>query len=85
MAKEVMNSPQLPLAQTTFPGRSVLTISEVAKTLNCTETHVRDLIDEGQLVAVDIAGPPVPGGRPPRQCLRIPVSSYDNFLRARAV
>jgi hypothetical protein len=83
MAEE-MTAPQLPLAHITFPGRTVLMISEVAKALRCTETHVRDLIDEGQLVAVDIASP-ITHGNKPRQCLRIPVSSYDNFVRARAV
>lgn len=83
MATEITAS-QLPLAQITFPGRTVLMISEVAKALCCTETHVRDLIDEGQLVAVDIASPAASGSKP-RQCLRIPVSSYDNFLRGRAV
>lgn len=60
MAKEMM-PPQLPLAATIFPGRTVLTLSEVAKALRWTETHIKDLIDEGQLVAIDIASPAAPG------------------------
>lgn len=55
-------------------------ISEVARALKCTETHIRDLIDEGQLMAVDIAGADTP-----RKCLRIPVSAYDAFIGARKV
>ena len=74
----------LPLAQTQFPGRHLLLISEVAKALQCTETHVRDLIDEGQIITIDIASPP-DAGKAARKCLRIPVASYDNFLRARAL
>jgi hypothetical protein len=44
MAKEMM-PPQLPLAATIFPGRIVLTLSEVAKALRWTETHLKELID----------------------------------------
>jgi len=74
----------LPLAESVFPNRNFLMISEVSKVLKCTNQHVLDLIEEGQLVAVDISGPAVDRNTA-RRCLRIPVSSYDNFLRTRVL
>ena len=76
--------PQLPLAATIFPGRTVLTPSEVAKALRCTETHIKDLIDEGRTSSHPHRKPRRTRYKAPRQCLRIPISSYDSFLRARA-
>lgn len=76
---------ELPTAQIAFPGRSLLLISEVSKALKCTNQHVIDLVEEGQLVAVDIAGPVADPSQKPRRCLRIPVGSYDNFLHARTI
>jgi hypothetical protein len=81
---------ELPLAQSVFPGRNFLLISEVAKALKCSNQHVTDLIEEGLIVAVDIGNPtdnPAKSAetvKTARRCLRIPVSSYDNFLRARS-
>jgi hypothetical protein len=81
----------LPLATIVFPGRNVLMIHEVAKALNCTNQHVIDLIVEGQIVAVDIGGPAeviankTASSKTARRCLRIPVASYDNFLRCRTL
>jgi len=79
-----LNMSDLPLAESVFPNRNFLMISEVSKVLKCTNQHVLDLIEEGQLVAVDISGPAVDRNTA-RRCLRIPVSSYDNFLRTRVL
>lgn len=59
-----------------FPGRRVLCVAEVAERLRITEQHVIDLIDEGQLRAVNIGGAS-------RKFYRIPVEAYEAFLRSR--
>lgn len=78
------------LAHKVFPGRTMLLIAEVAAAWKCTEQHVLDLVEEGQLVAVDIRGavakkPSEMGNKTARRCLRIPVSSYDHFVKERAI
>lgn len=81
------------LAHAVFPGRTLLIIAEVAEALKCTQQHVLDLVEEGQLVAVDIRGklagatakPSDMGNKSARRCLRIPVSAYDTFIKARAI
>lgn len=79
------------LSHELFPGRSSLLIAEVADALRCTVQHVLDLVEEGDLRAVDIRGriqgearPSDFGRRDARRCLRIPVSAYDDFIRRRA-
>lgn len=64
-----------------FPGRSSLLVREVAEALGCDERHILDLITEGELIAVDIAGG---GNKTARRYLRIPVSAYDQFIKKRA-
>jgi excisionase family DNA binding protein len=51
-------------------------ISEVAMKLRVTEQHVLDLIEEGQLQAVNVGGSD-------RKFWRIPVEAYDAFLECR--
>ena len=66
-----------------FQGRTVLRCQEIAAALAITVCHVRDLIDEGRLAAVNIAGQPVKPGKHPaaeRAQYRIPVSAYDDFI-----
>jgi excisionase family DNA binding protein len=57
-------------------GRTVLCVWEVAERLSVTEQHVTDLIEEGQLQAVNVGG----GGR---NFWRIPVMAYERFLKER--
>ena len=64
-------------ASLAFPeDRTVLYVGEVALKLRVTEQHVLDLIDEGQLIAVNVGG----AGR---KFWRIPVEAYDAFLARR--
>lgn len=59
-----------------FPGRRVLYVGEVAERLRVTIQHVIDLIDEGQLDAINLGG----AGR---RHYRIPVEAYERFLKTR--
>ena len=63
-----------------FPGRTTLFVGEVARALRVTKQHVVNLIDEGFLSAIDVASGPLAKKR----SLRIPVSSYDSYVRSRA-
>ena len=56
--------------------RKSLYVSEVAEGLEMTEQHVRDLIEEGKLGAVNI-------GNGSRKFWRIPVAEYEKFLKQR--
>ena len=51
------------------PDRSVLTVREVAERWRCSERHVIDLIEEGKLVAFDIAGK--------HEWVRMPMAAVD--------
>ena len=59
-------------------------------TLRCTEQHVLNLCELGNLTAIDIrTGQPArpsdyAKSRAARRCLRIPVSSYDTFITNRS-
>jgi hypothetical protein len=73
------------LSHTIFPGRSALTLGEVAKALGCHTDHLLNLIDCGRITALDIStGREVTAGtsRQHRRCLRIPVSAYDAFVKS---
>jgi len=59
-----------------FPGRKTLYVHEVCKVLNISDGHARNLIEEGKLVAVNVA----PGGS--RRHWRISVAALDSFLVA---
>ena len=86
-AAEHVNSPGLEsiLASGAFPGRSTLFVAEVAQALRITKQHVINLIDEGFLSAIDVANcSNSKSGAPTRRALRIPVGSYDNYIRSRA-
>lgn len=78
------------LAHAVFPGRASLLVAEIADTLRCTEQHVLNLCELGNLTAIDIrTGQPArpsdyAKNRSARRCLRIPVSSYDTFITNRS-
>ena len=57
-----------------FAGRKTLYVSEVAKDLRVTEQHVRNLIEEGNLLAINV-------GTNDRKFWRIPVEEYERFLK----
>jgi len=58
-----------------FPGRTTLTVAEIAAKLGWGEKHVADLIAEGRLVAIDGRGA---GAK--RSSYRIPAESYRDFI-----
>lgn len=60
-----------------FPGRKTLYVAEVAERLSMDDQQVRDLIDEGKIHAIDIGGGT-------RKFWRIPVSSFERFLKERS-
>jgi excisionase family DNA binding protein len=51
-----------------------LTVAQVAERLGCTDRHVENLIDCGQLIATNIASQPEE-----RRCLRISSTALDDF------
>lgn len=76
----MFNAPQqLDFRNLLFDGkRTVLYVSEVAEKIGVTEQHVIDLIEEGQLGAVNVGGT-ING----RKYWRIPVAEYEKFLKQR--
>jgi excisionase family DNA binding protein len=60
------------------PSRTVLSVQEVARKLRISEQHVIDLIDEGKLRGVNIAGKGASG----RRFYRIPAEVYYAYLEA---
>jgi hypothetical protein len=69
------------LAHKLFPGRSMLMVPEVAEALGITDKQVVSLINEGLLGAVEITGK---GNKTSREHWRIPVASYDDYVRTRS-
>ena len=61
-----------------FEGRTVLYVFEVAHKLGITEQHVIDLIEEGKIRALNIAGKNSIG----RRYYRIPIEAYEDYIRS---
>ena len=59
-----------------FPGRQVLYVFEVAERLCITEQHVLDLIEEGKIKGVKVAGV----NATDRKYWRIPNEAYEKYL-----
>jgi hypothetical protein len=62
--------------------RQVLYPFEVARKLRCTTNHVFDLIEEGKMRAINIAGG---NNLTERRFLRIPVEAWESFVRQNTV
>lgn len=77
-----MSAEQLafPFPSLDFPGRVNLYPHEVAAKLNISPDQVFKLVDDGSLVAVDLASKL---NRSARRELRIPVESYRNLIVTR--
>lgn len=67
--------PEFPFASLDFPGRSTLTVAEVAKRTGFCTRHIEGLIDVGSLVALNGANP-----RASKRALRIVVESYRDWI-----
>lgn len=73
---------QMEFPSLAFPkDRTVLYVGEVALKLRVTEQHVLDLIDEGKLRAINIAGV----NATDRKFYRIPVEAWDAYVKANTV
>ena len=74
------------LAHELFPGRSMLSLQEVANAAGLTTAHLVNMIDAGDLVAIDMrtSRPPTGEHKTSRRWLRIPVSAYDTLIRSRS-
>ena len=59
----------MPSLSADLAGRTVLRVGELAKRLSCTDQHVLNLLEEGRLAGVDIAGR--------TDWLRIPTAAVD--------
>lgn len=69
-----------PFPSLDFPGRVNLYPHEVAERLRISVDQVFKLVDDGSLVAVDLASKL---NRSARRELRIPIEGYRNFVVAR--
>lgn len=65
---------EFPFFSMDFVDRSALSVGEVAAKLGCSQRHVHNLIDEGELGCINLA----PNSR--RSLRRIPVESYRDFI-----
>ncbi len=71
-----------------FPGREFIYVLEVARVLSISENQVIDLIESGELVAVNIASrlysdQHPKGSKTPRAYWRVSVKHLTAFLQAR--
>ena len=79
------------LAHKLFPGRAMLTVAEVAHACGVDKQHIANLIEVGDLVAIDLrtTKPAKPSEikaahKSIRQWLRIPTTAYDALVTSRA-
>ena len=74
---------QLEFLSLAFPkDRKTLRAEEVAARLDCTVQHVLDLIEAGDLTAINIAGG---DNKTDRRYVRIPVEAWQKFLKQRTL
>ena len=78
------------LAQTLFPGRSMLKVGEVAAACGVDNQHITNLVESGDLLAIDLRtskpAHPRRGQKKHksfRQLLRIPSSAFDDLVARR--
>lgn len=68
---------EFPFPTLDFAGRQTITPDEIGAKLGVTTRHVLDLIEEGRISAIDLAGK----GASRRFC-KIPIESYRDFILA---
>jgi hypothetical protein len=66
---------ELPFASLDFPGRTILIAAEIAQRLGLTARHICNLVDSGELVAVDASS-----AGSSRRTIRIVAESYRQWL-----
>jgi len=74
---EKIEPQQMEFPSLAFPkDRTVLYVFEVAAKLRVSERHVIDLIEEGKLRAINIAG----ANATDKRFYRVPVESWESYL-----
>lgn len=66
---------ELPFVSLDFPGRVTLMSGEIAAKLGCSPLHIANLVDSGELVAIDLASP-----NTSRRYMRIVAESYRHWI-----
>jgi len=79
-AKMTSATAQIEFPSLDFPGRTTLYPHECALRLGCHVDHIYDLIEEGILRGINIAGG---NNLTDRRCVRIPIEAWRAFLAAR--
>lgn len=69
---------QFPFPSLDFPGRTTLTVTEMARRLGVSDQTILNLADEGEIPGVDLKGK-----HATRRCLRVPIESWRNFVLSR--
>ncbi len=81
MADKLSGEMQFEFPSLDFPGRTALYVFEVAQRLGISERHVIDLIEEGKLRALNIAGQNLTD----RRFYRIPAEAYRDYVQGAIV
>ncbi len=69
---------QFPFPSLDFPGRTALTISEIAERLGISDQHVLNLADDGSFPGLELKG-----AKASKRSLRIPIENYRDFIVSR--
>lgn len=68
----------LPFACLDFPGRSTVTLAEIAQKLGGTAQHYINLVEDGTITALDLTR-----HVGSRRMLRIPIEEYQRYVLSR--
>lgn len=63
------------------PAKKVLRVDEAARELNCTSQHILDLVEEGKIRAINIAGENTSA----RRFVRIPMEAWTAYLKENSI
>ncbi len=69
---------QFPFPSLDFPGRTTLTVNEVAERLGVTDRHLMNLAEDGSFPGIDLKG-----AKATKRTLRIPIENYRDFIVSR--
>jgi predicted DNA-binding transcriptional regulator AlpA len=75
-----MPSEQLvfPFPSLDFPGRTAVTVPEVAAKLGVSDQTILNLVDDGSVAGLDMKG-----RRATKRCVRFPIEVYHTFVLSR--
>ena len=67
-----------PFASLDFPGRTMITLAEMAEKLGCSNDHLLNEAERGALCGVDLKG-----ARASRRNIMVPIESYRAYVLTR--